>query len=70
MIIVTSVDNDIYLCLGHFVPSQGSWRKFLANYMTDPNGPHASPLNASVVVQSEDASHQAGSDKASLMMKL
>lgn len=28
---------------GHFVPSKGPWRKFLAAYLKDPAGQHASP---------------------------
>lgn len=28
---------------GHFVPSKGPWRKFLAAYLKDPEGQHASP---------------------------
>lgn len=28
---------------GHFVPSKGPWRKFLAAFMTDPTGAHPPP---------------------------
>lgn len=28
---------------GHFVPTKGPWRKFLAAYLQDPEGQHASP---------------------------
>lgn len=28
---------------GHFVPSKGNWRKFLAAYLKNPSAPHPSP---------------------------
>ncbi|TEB38111.1 hypothetical protein FA13DRAFT_1785943 [Coprinellus micaceus] len=31
---------------GHFVPSKGPWRKFLAAYLKDPAGQHTSPGSA------------------------
>lgn len=55
------------LCLGHFVPSQGRWRKFFANYMNDPSGLHLSPT-ASVV--NDSVTHEAASYKAAVMMGL
>ncbi|KAF8911612.1 serine hydrolase FSH [Gymnopilus junonius] len=33
---------------GHFVPSKGTWRKFLVNWMKDPSAPLPSPSAASV----------------------
>ncbi|KAF9470680.1 FSH1-domain-containing protein [Pholiota conissans] len=39
---------------GHFVPSKGSWRKFLVNYMLDPTGSVPSPGSSSRL--EEDAS--------------
>ncbi|KAF8806661.1 FSH1-domain-containing protein [Phlegmacium glaucopus] len=54
---------------GHFVPSQGSWRKFLANYMSDPSEPHPSPSVGAVNSES-DASRQAGSYRAAVMTNL
>ena len=34
----------IIFALGHFVPSQSSWRKLFANYMSDPSHPSPSTI--------------------------
>ncbi|KAF8161416.1 serine hydrolase FSH [Crassisporium funariophilum] len=58
---------------GHFVPSKGSWRKFLNNYMRDPSASHASPSTGppdSEPSSGTSTPGQAGSYKSALMMKL
>lgn len=54
--------------LGHFVPSKGSWRKFLRDFMKDP---FAEVLSPSASTQSSGSSTPVGpSHGSALMMKL
>ncbi|KAH6910313.1 serine hydrolase FSH [Coprinopsis sp. MPI-PUGE-AT-0042] len=44
---------------GHFVPSKGPWRKFLAAYMSNPSGEHPSPSAGGVLPEAVSGSSSA-----------